>query len=177
MTSYLNMDYVSKMKYNRDKDVVFVYKPDSIWNEKEYVHEIHHLEQTVPFAISAIEDRSLYNRDDGILTVYDMNEHNELKFYNEDKYWNMELKEDFLNSTNGMWINGFNDKRSGSIFSYHAKANEESTLMQMKVGIEMEEAIKKHGKVTQLPKEFKDEFHEKIDAARARVAARSATSA
>ena len=47
----------------------------------------------------------------------------------------------------------------------------------MKVGIEMEEAIKKHGKVTQLPKEFKDEFHEKIDAARARVAARSATSA
>ena len=129
MTSYLNMDYVSKMKYNRDKDVVFVYKPDSIWNEKEYVHEIHHLEQTVPFAISAIEDRSLYNRDDGILTVYDMNEHNELKFYNEDKYWNMELKEDFLNSTNGMWINGFNDKRSGSIFSYHAKANEESTLM------------------------------------------------
>lgn len=47
----------------------------------------------------------------------------------------------------------------------------------MKVGIEMEEAIKKHGKVTQLPKEFKDEFHEKINAARARVAARSATSA
>ena len=97
MTSYANMDYVSKMKYNRDKDLVFVYKPDGIWNEREYCHEVHHLEQMVPFAISAIEDKSLYNRDDGILTVYDMNEHEELRFYNEDKYWNMDLKDEFLN--------------------------------------------------------------------------------
>lgn len=40
----MNMDYVSKMVYNKDKDLVFVYKPDGLWNEREYVYEMHHLE-------------------------------------------------------------------------------------------------------------------------------------
>ena len=75
---------------------MFVYKPDGFWNEREYVHELHHLEQTVPFAVSAIEDIST-NKNDGILSVYDMNEHDELRFYNEDKYWNMDLKDEFMN--------------------------------------------------------------------------------
>lgn len=100
LLSYLNMDYVTKMKYNKDKDLVYIYKPEGIWFEKEFVHEVHHLEQTVPYISSAIENMSLYNRDDGILTVYDMNEHEKLRFYNEDKYWNMELKDEFINSTN-----------------------------------------------------------------------------
>ena len=129
LLSFLNMDYVSKMRYNKDKDLVFVYKPDGIWNEREYCHEIHHLEQTVPFAVSAIENMSLYNRDDGILTVYDMNEHEELRFYNEDKYWNMELKDEFMNSTNQLWIGNFSDRRRGAIFQYHSAATEEERLM------------------------------------------------
>jgi len=29
----MNMDYVSKMVYNKEKDLVFVYKPTGIWNE------------------------------------------------------------------------------------------------------------------------------------------------
>jgi hypothetical protein len=40
----INFDYVSKMVYNKDKDLVFVYKPDGLWNETEYVYEVHHLE-------------------------------------------------------------------------------------------------------------------------------------
>ena len=50
----MNMDYVSKMVYSKDKDLIFVYKPDGIWNETEYVHEVHHLEQMVPYAVSAL---------------------------------------------------------------------------------------------------------------------------
>lgn len=42
--SHVNMDYVSKMVYNKDKDIVFVYRPDGIWYEHEYVYEMHHLE-------------------------------------------------------------------------------------------------------------------------------------
>ncbi len=41
---YMNFDYVSKMVYNKDKDLVFVYKPTGLWNEQEYVYEMHHLE-------------------------------------------------------------------------------------------------------------------------------------
>jgi hypothetical protein len=40
----INLDYVSKMVYNKDKDLVFVYKPDGIWGETESVYEMHHLE-------------------------------------------------------------------------------------------------------------------------------------
>ena len=130
MLSYVNLDYVTKMRYNKDKDLVFVYKPDGIWNEREYCHEVHHLEQKVPFAISAIEDMSLYDRDDGILTVYDMNEHEQLRFYNEDKYWNMELKDEFINSTNNLWVGTFSDKRVGQIFAgVNTAASEEEALM------------------------------------------------
>jgi hypothetical protein len=40
----MNFDYVSKMVYNKEKDIVFVYRPDGFWNEHEYVYEMHHLE-------------------------------------------------------------------------------------------------------------------------------------
>jgi hypothetical protein len=29
----MNWDYVSRMTYNKDKDLVFVYKPNGFWNE------------------------------------------------------------------------------------------------------------------------------------------------
>jgi hypothetical protein len=91
----LDSDYVTKMVYNKDKDLVFVYRPTGFWNEHEYVYEMHHLEQMVPAPVTAYKDLTI-NRDDGILTVYDMSQREYLKFYNENKYWNVEQKEDFL---------------------------------------------------------------------------------
>lgn len=129
LLNFMNMDYVSRMVYNKEKDLVFVYKPEGIWNEREYVHEMHHLEQMVPYAVSALGDRSL-NRDDGIMTVYDMNEHEELKFFNEDKYWNVDLKDEFVGQTNSLFVGNWNDKRRGQIFvSPDALANQEEALM------------------------------------------------
>ena len=127
LLSYTNMDYVSKMRYNKDKDLVFVHKPDGFWNEREYCHEVHHLEQTVPFAISAIENMGSQKKD-GIMTIYDMNMHDELKFYNDDKYWNMEVKDEFMALTNNLQVGNFNDKRDGSIFRNHAIADEEEAV-------------------------------------------------
>ena len=40
----LDLDYVTKMRYNKDKDLVFVKKPDMLWGETERVYEMHHLE-------------------------------------------------------------------------------------------------------------------------------------
>lgn len=95
LLQHINFDYVSKMTYNRDKDLVFVYRPDGFWGETEHVYEVHHLEQMVPSPVTAVKDLTM-NRKDGILTVYDMANRDYLKFYGEDKYWNQELKEDFL---------------------------------------------------------------------------------
>ncbi len=90
-----NFDYVTKMVYNKDKDLVFVYRPDGFWNEHEYVYEVHHLEQTVPSPVTAIKDLTM-QREDGILNIYCMSTRDYLKFYGDDKYWNHEVKEDFL---------------------------------------------------------------------------------
>jgi len=95
MLQHMNWDYVSKMVYNKDKDVVFVYKPSGFWHEQEFVYEMHHLEQMVPFAVTAIKNLSMQN-EDGIITVYDMASRDQLKFYGSDKYWNMDLKDEFM---------------------------------------------------------------------------------
>ena len=95
LCQHINVDYVSKMVYNKDKDLVFVYKPDGWWGEKEYVYERHHLEQVVPAPVTAIKNLTM-QREDGILNVHCMSTKDYLKFYNENKYWNIEQKEDFL---------------------------------------------------------------------------------
>lgn len=111
----MNMDYVSKMVYSKDKDLVFIYKPDGLFNETEYVHEVHHLEQMVPYASSAIEHHPM-QKDDGIMTVYDMAQKKNLKFYGEDKFWNLDLKDEFMDQTNEMWRGNYDSKYRGHIF-------------------------------------------------------------
>lgn len=123
----INFDYVTKMTYNKDKDIVFVTRPDGLWGEQEYVYEMHHLEQTVPAAVTAWKDLTM-QRNDGILNIYCMSTRDYLKFYGEDKYWNMDVKEDFMNQTTTMW-RGIGDKYNGQIFKISHRANEETALM------------------------------------------------
>ena len=113
-------DYVSKMVYNKDKDIVFVYKPTGFWGEHEYIYEMHHLEQMVPFAVKAVENHS-HMKDDGIITVTDMGGKDQLKFYNEEKYWNLDLKDEFMDQTTGLWKGNFDDRSDGSIFKLGKK--------------------------------------------------------
>lgn len=86
------------------------------------------------------------NREDGILTVHCMSTKDYLKFYNEDKYWNLDTKEDFVSQTRSLWLNN-TDKYSGKIFNVGGNANEEVTLAQLKVDRELQEAVQKHGEV------------------------------
>lgn len=81
----------------------------------------------VPSPVTAIKNMTL-QRDDGILNVYDMSQREYLKFYNEDKYWNSDLKEDFLNQTRSMWKNNHTSKYDGSIFNVTHRATEDIAL-------------------------------------------------
>lgn len=159
LLQHINFDYVSKMVYNRDKDLVFVYRPDGFWGETEHVYEVHHLEQMVPAPITAVKHMTM-NRNDGILTIYDMANRDYLKFYGEEKYWNQDNKEDFLNQTRSLW-KGNADKYDGRIFNIAHKANEEVTLTQLKVDRELQDAIGKHGQV-EPPRSYEDQFFDKI---------------
>jgi len=40
----LDFNYVSKMTYNKEKDLVYVTRPNNWWGYKESIHEVHHLE-------------------------------------------------------------------------------------------------------------------------------------
>jgi hypothetical protein len=126
LLQHMNFDYVSKMVYNKEKDLVFVYRPDGLWNETEHIYEVHHLEQMVPFPVTAVPNMSA-QRDDGILTVHDMSTKDYLKLYNEDKYWNIDLKKDFMSQTRSLWT-GNSCKYDGRIFNVSHSANEEITL-------------------------------------------------
>jgi hypothetical protein len=65
----------------------------------------------VPSPVTSWKDMSM-NRDDGILSVKCMSTNEFLKFYNEDKYWNLEQKEDFIGQTRSLWKN-LTDKYHG----------------------------------------------------------------
>ena len=56
MCQHMNNDYVSKMVYNKDKDLVFVYRPDGLWGEQPQM-------RAAP--VTAVADLTM-NRDDGI---------------------------------------------------------------------------------------------------------------
>lgn len=141
------------MVYNREKDLVFVYRPDGLWGETEHVYEMHHLEQVMPSAVTQIPHLSM-QRNDGILNIYCMNTKDYLKFYGEDKYWNQEVKEDFLSQTRSLWLDN-TSKYNGKIFSVGAEAHPEDVLRQLKVDKELELAVQKHGKVN-LPETFEN---------------------
>jgi len=165
----INFDYVSKMVYNRDKDLVFVYKPTGLWNEQEYVYEVHHMEQMVPYAVTAVKNMSM-QRDDGIITVYDMNTKDNLKFYGDDKYWNLDVKEEFMANTRGLWKNNFDNKYAGSIFNVTSRASVEESLSNMKVDMELEEAIAKHGEVV-MPSSHEEAWEARLVNEKQKIAA------
>lgn len=100
---HLSLDYVTKMIYNKDKDLVFVYKPDGLWRDHEYVYEMHHLESAVPGPVTALTDIGV-GKKDGITTLTCMDTNQSLRLYNDPKYWNLELRDEFLAQTRSLWI-------------------------------------------------------------------------
>ena len=59
------------------------------------------------------------------MTVYDMNSKDNLKFYHDDKYWNMDVKDEFMAQTRNLWRGQFGNKRSGTIFKLNDQPTEE----------------------------------------------------
>jgi hypothetical protein len=99
----MDFNYATKMVYNKDKDLVFVYKPSGVWRDSENVYEVHHLESMVPAPVQAYQHQGVGHKD-GITTLTCMDTQDGIKLYNDPKYWNLELRDDFLAQTRSMWI-------------------------------------------------------------------------
>jgi len=164
----LNFDYITKMTYNKDKDLVFVTKPTGVWGQEEYCYEVHHLEQMVPYAVTAVKNMSM-QRDDGIITLYCMNTKESLKLYGDKKYWNLDVRDEFMHNTRTLWVGNFDCKHNGSIFRTGRAIEAEDVLIQKRVDQEMNEAVKKHGEIV-LPSTHEDEWEARLDAERMKIA-------
>lgn len=156
----MDLDYVTKVRYNKDKDLVFVTRPDRFWGESESVYEMHHLEQMVPAPVTAMKNMSALDPK-GILTVHDMANKDNMKLYNDEKYWNLDLRDEFLTETRGLWATTHGDKYTGRIMQSRGGVPKEFELQMDKVDREMVEAIKKHGTISR-PSEYIDEFYQRL---------------
>ena len=114
MLHELNFEYATKIVYNKDKDLLYVYKPWGLFGEAEYIHEAAHLEVAVPSAVTSWKTLSM-NSDDGIIRVTDLAKQDEIKVYANDKYWNVDLKKEFMEETGHLWRN-ITHKNSGMLF-------------------------------------------------------------
>ena len=95
-----------------------------------------------------------------------------LKLYKDPKYWNMDLRDEFMHETNNLWHKNMDDKYTGRIFQDRGKQDEAFELAMEKVDREMIDAVKKHGPV-RLPECHIEGWYDRIDQEKANIVARS----
>ena len=168
----LDFDYVTKMRYNKDKDLVFVQKPSRFWGEEEHVYEVHHLEQMVPSPVTAVPDLA-NNHKNGIMTVHCMAKNENLKFYKDAKYWNADLRKEFNTETTGLWKDTYACSVNGRLFqaySYNSPKDRYLEQERHKIDQDMEAAIAKHGRATLPTYTYMNEFYDRIDKEKQNIA-------
>jgi hypothetical protein len=140
-------EYVIKAVFNRERDLVFLWRPTGFLKKELHVYELHFLEQTVPRAVTSWNDLGNFKKD-GIFDVYDMRLDQTLVFYNDKKYWNIDQREYFFKNTTTMW-NGLRNKdvNRGIWFNRSTVLTDEEFATTKKINSEINEAIEKHGPI------------------------------
>lgn len=96
----MTQDFVVKLQYNKDRDLVFVTKGcQNAFSKKltEHVHETTHLQCLPPsVGISMKLQESL-------MTVTDMYSDEVMYLYTDPKYWNQDLSVEFQDHLFAMW--------------------------------------------------------------------------
>lgn len=95
-------DYVVKMQYSKDKELLFVQRISWFGQVDEEVHEMHHVEMLPPCTKAGLASHSAQDHD-GLYEIYNMNGMRSLVCYKQDHFWNPALKNDFLRNVTGMW--------------------------------------------------------------------------
>lgn len=138
-------EYVTKAVYNRERDLVFVWRPTGYVSKQVHVYELHYLEQTTPKVTSGWKDLGGFQKD-GIFVLNDLRLNQELIFYNESKFWNVDQREHFMKNTNTFWNKlRHKDVDRGIFFNNSSYLTEEELVRTKKINQEVKEAIEKHG--------------------------------
>lgn len=97
-----------------------------------------------------------------------MDTRQQLRLYNDPKYWNLELRDDFLSQTRSMWINLCN-KYEGRVVNIANLADDKQIAMARRIDREIDEAIAKHGEIVP-PVAHEIEKEEELFKSRKRIA-------
>lgn len=91
----------TRLRFNKDKDLVFVTKVKGIYfpREVEEVYETTHLQVLPPAPKSGYENVS----ERTVFTISCMNTHTNFRVSNDPIYWNPELREDFYQHLHSLW--------------------------------------------------------------------------
>lgn len=72
------------------------------------MHEIAHIEWVPPFTKSVTQKMNFGK--DGITTLSDLNKHEDFFLHNGEEYWNMKVKDEFLESVSTLWDKSYYDE-------------------------------------------------------------------
>jgi hypothetical protein len=141
----IGSEYVTKAVYNRERDLVFIWRPTRVFAKEMHVYELHYLEQTVPRVVSSWKNLGALQKD-GIVLVHDLRLDHELLFYNEKKYWNIDEREHFYKNTTTFWKGlKHKDYNMGLFITRSNHSTEEELLNAKKINQEIRSAIEKFG--------------------------------
>jgi len=94
--------YATKVQYNTDQELLFVWFTDITGKEVEHVYEMEHLEILPPSVKGGVQFLSSQDKD-GLIMVTDMNKGKNFYLYKEAIYWNPALKAKFMERTTRLW--------------------------------------------------------------------------
>lgn len=112
-----------------------------------HVYELHYLEQPCAPIISSWKHKSALQKD-GLTYVKDLRFDDDLVFYNEKKYWNAELRDQFHKNTTTFW-NGLRHRNldQGLFINNSTELNAEKFAIAKQTTEEIKKAIEKYGPI------------------------------
>mmetsp|Transcript_10448 Transcript_10448/g.11926 ORF Transcript_10448/g.11926 Transcript_10448/m.11926 type:complete len:516 (+) Transcript_10448:38-1585(+) len=98
--------YVVKMQYNKDKELVFVTRITPWCSLEEVVYEAKHLEIQIPSVTAGVSQMSAQD-EDGLWDIQCMNSRDNLVVYNDKSFWNPSLRKEFFENVQGFWTHDY----------------------------------------------------------------------
>lgn len=83
MSHKFSKDYVVKMQYSKDKELLFVTRVGILGGLEEEVHEMHHVELLPPCTKYSLANHS-FQDDDGLIEITNMNGNTNFVVYKGD---------------------------------------------------------------------------------------------
>lgn len=140
---------VTKMAFNRNKDVVFIWTPGKLYGRKLTVTELHHLEKPMNHMPSSWKYNGDFSENPhGYSQLLNTRDNFIFHLKTNDKYWNHDVKKFFDDNTTTWWKGNVSKDVNRSLFINNSGMETlEERETRKSITEEVAEAIRKHGPI------------------------------